>query len=127
MLYAIFCYSSEASLASLTRAQEDTMMATIGVAKQDLRAKGKLGAAVRLMPTTTATTLRHGGQQLVIDGPFAETKEQLLGFYVVDCEGLDDAIEAARALARGRTPGALEIRPIASFERDVATLRGEAR
>ncbi len=116
MLYVVFCYSSEAAVASLSPAQEEGMIATIGVAKRDLHAKGKLGTALRLMPTTTATTLRHGGQELVLDGPFAETKEQLLGFYLLECEGLDDAIEAARLLARGRTPGALEIRPVASFQ-----------
>jgi hypothetical protein len=116
MLYAIFCYASEAALAELSPAQDEAMMATIGVAKRELQAKGKLGPAVRLMPTTTATTLRHGGQELVLDGPFAETKEQLLGFYLLECDGLDDAVEAARALSRGRTPGSLEIRPVASFQ-----------
>ena len=50
------------------------------------------------MPTTAATTLRKGHEPLVIDGPFAETKEQLLGFYVVDCASLDEALEIAREL-----------------------------
>jgi hypothetical protein len=70
------------------------------------------------MPTTTATTLRKGGEQLVTDGPFAETKEQLLGFYVVDCASLEDAIETARLLAQAAThgTGAYEIRPIATFD-----------
>ena len=68
------------------------------VVEQDLAAQGKLGPVARLMPTTAATTVRRP-QPLVIDGPFAETKEQLLGFYVVDCADLDEAIESARDLA----------------------------
>jgi hypothetical protein len=71
------------------------------------------------MPTTAATTLRAGAEPLVIDGPFAETKEQLLGFYVIDCATLEEAIEAARLLLAPRTAAglmsALEVRPISVF------------
>ena len=69
----------------------------------------------RLMPTTTATHIRSGKDPMVVDGPFAETKEQLLGFYVIDCPSLDDAIEAAKLLAREKPHGTLEIRPVAVF------------
>ena len=80
------------------------------------RRQGRLGPVARLLPTTAATTLRKGREPLVIDGPFAETKEQLLGFYVVDCATLEEAIEAAKDLARASGPaGAYEIRPIALF------------
>jgi hypothetical protein len=79
----------------------------------------KLGPVARLMPTTAATTLRAGAEPLVIDGPFAETKEQLLGFYVIDCATLEEAIEATRLLLAPRMAAglmsALEIRPIAVF------------
>ena len=72
------------------------------------------------MPTTAATTLRSGAEPLVIDGPFAETKEQLLGFYVVDCATLEEAIDVARRLMVPRTAAglssALEIRPISIFQ-----------
>ena len=61
------------------------------------------------MPTTAAVTVRSSGEPLVIDGPFAETKEQLLGFYIVDCATLEAAIEAARQMGHGES-GALEIR-----------------
>jgi hypothetical protein len=71
------------------------------------------------MPTTAATTVRAGAEPLVIDGPFAETKEQLLGFYVIDCATLEEAIEAARLLLAPRVAAglmsALEVRPIAIF------------
>ena len=55
------------------------------------------------MPTTAATTLRKDETPLVLDGPFAETKEQLLGFYVVDCADLDEALDIARELGRGQS------------------------
>jgi hypothetical protein len=71
------------------------------------------------LPTTAATTLRKNQDPpLVIDGPFAETKEQLLGFYVIDVENLDEALEVARELARANPGGAYEIRPVALFNPD---------
>ena len=68
------------------------------------------------MPTTAATTLRKDGPPVVLDGPYAETKEQLLGFYVVDCENLDDAIGVARDLGAANPGGAYEIRPVGLFQ-----------
>ena len=68
------------------------------------------------MPTTAATTLRKGREHLVIDGPFAETKEQLLGFYMVECRDLEHAIDTARELAKANdTGGSYEIRPVALY------------
>jgi len=123
MKYAILCYSQEAIVSGLSKAQDAAMMETIGATSAQLHSEGKLGAAVRLMPTSASITLRHGGgEPAVLDGPFAETKEQLLGLYLVECESLDAAIDAARRLTRGRTPGALEIRPLRSF-RDYGALR----
>jgi hypothetical protein len=66
------------------------------------------------LPTTAATTLRKS-ENLVIDGPFAETKEQLLGFYVIDVANLEDALAIARELAVANPGGAYEVRPIALF------------
>lgn len=93
------------------------MMARLGVVQEKLAKSGKLGPVARLLPTTAATTLRKGRDEpLVIDGPFAETKEQFLGFYVVDCETLDEALEIAKDLqAANRGPSAYEIRPIGIF------------
>jgi hypothetical protein len=74
------------------------------------------GPVARLMPTTAATTLRKDREPaMVIDGPFAETKEQLLGFYVLDCKGLDEALEIAREFGRANPGGAYEIRPVATL------------
>ncbi len=114
MLYSILIYGDEAVVDGWTRKEEDTVLSRHAQLRQRLTARRKLGPAVRLMPTTTATTLRAGPHPLVLDGPFAETKEQLLGLYVIECASLDEAIEAARALAFDSA--VLEIRPIAVFE-----------
>jgi hypothetical protein len=116
MLYAILCYDSEDVVGSWTKEEDDAVMARLGGVQQKLADQGRLGPVARLLPTTTATTVRKGREPLVIDGPFAETKEQLLGFYIVDCATLDDAIEAAKDLARASgSAGAYELRPVALF------------
>ena len=116
MLYAILCYDSEDVVGAWTKEQDDAVMARLGAVQQRLAAQGRLGPVARLLPTTAATTVRKGREPLVIDGPFAETKEQLLGFYVVDCASLDEAIETAKDLARASgSAGAFELRPIALF------------
>jgi hypothetical protein len=116
--YAILCYDREAVVESWTKAEDDAVMAKLAVVEQQLAADGKLGPNVRLMPTTAATTVRKGVEPLITDGPFAETKEQLLGFYVVDCLSLEDAIDTARLLAQAsaHATGAYEIRPLATFD-----------
>src|SRR3954453_9880389 len=115
MLYAILCYNSEAMVTAWSKEKDDQVMAEHAVGERRLAKQGKLGPVARLMPTTTATTLRGGHDAVVIDGPFAETKEQLLGFYVVDCASLDEALEIARELGRANPGGAYEIRPVALF------------
>jgi hypothetical protein len=117
MQYAILCYHDEAAVSALTKEQDDALMAELEIVRRKL--EGKLGPVARLMPTHAATTLRAGAEPLLIDGPFAETKEQLLGFYVIDCATLEEAIEAARQLMAPRIAAglmsALEIRPISIF------------
>ena len=94
-------------------------MAKLAVVQEKLAKQGRLGPVARLMPTTAATTLRKDSEPpLVIDGPFAETKEQLLGFYVIDCDDLDEALEVARDLGRANPGGAYEIRPVGSSAPD---------
>jgi hypothetical protein len=116
MLYAVLCYHSEAVVGAWTREEDDAVMAKLAVVHERIAREGRLGPVARLMPTTAATTLRKDRDPpLVIDGPFAETKEQLLGFYVVECAGLEDALDIARDLARANPGGAYEIRPIALF------------
>jgi hypothetical protein len=75
------------------------------------------------MPTTAATTLRKDRDPpLVIDGPFAETKEQLLGFYIVDCSGLEQALDVAGELGRANPGGSYEIRPLSRFRAGEAAI-----
>jgi hypothetical protein len=114
MLYAMLCYNSEEVVGSWTQQADDAVMARLDIVHKRLAREGKFGPAVRLLPTTAATTLRKN-ENLVIDGPYAETKEQLLGFYVVDCSGLEEAIGIARELAQANPGGAYEIRPVKLF------------
>jgi hypothetical protein len=116
MLYAILCYDSEDVVGSWSKQEEDAVMAKLAVVQEKLAKQGRLGPVARLMPTTAATTVRKAREPVVLDGPFAETKEQLLGFYIVDCASLDEAIETAKDLGRASsTAGAYEIRPVLLF------------
>lgn len=118
MLYALLCYGSEDEVASWSREQEQVVMSRCAAAADLIRDFVTRGPALRLMPTTTAVTLRSGAQPVVLDGPFAETGEQLLGLWLLNCPSLDEAVAAARLLveARGLHEGALEIRPVALYE-----------
>jgi len=117
MLYAILCYDSEDVVFSWTKEQDDAALAKLDVVKEKVAREGRLGPTARLMPTTAAVTVRKGKESLVIDGPFAETKEALLGFYVVDCATLEQAIDFAKDLASASSsPGAYEIRPLRLFK-----------
>ncbi|MGA0606371.1 YciI family protein [Phenylobacterium sp. VNQ135] len=115
MLYALLCYNAEDVVFSWTKEEDDAVMGRLQVVHDKLEKAGKLGPSLRLLPTTAATTVRKSDPPMVIDGPFAETKEQLLGFYVIDCENLDEALEIARDLGRANPGGAYEIRPIRLF------------
>jgi hypothetical protein len=113
MLYAFLCYNSEDVVFSWTQAEDDAVMAKLDAVHQRVAKAGKLGPSLRLLPTTAATTLRKDGDPpLVVDGPYAETKEQLLGFYIMDCDDLEEALSIARDLAKANPGGAYEIRPI---------------
>ncbi len=113
MLYAILCYDNEAAVCAWTKEQDAAAIAKLDVVQAKLAEQKRLGPVVRLMPTTSAVTLRKGKEAVVLDGPFAETKEQLLGFFIVDCASLEQAIEAAKDLGRASSSnGAYEIRPL---------------
>ncbi len=113
MLYAILCYDSEAVVGSWTKEQDAAVIAKLDVVTERLAREKRLGPVVRLMPTTTATTLRKGKEAIVLDGPFAETKEQLLGFFIVECASLEQAIQTAKDLgAASSSNGSYEIRPL---------------
>jgi hypothetical protein len=122
MHYAILCYNEEDVVWSWSKEQDDAMMARLGAVQERLVREGKMGPSLRLLPTTSAATLRKsGGEPLVIDGPFAETKEQLLGFFIVEVEHLDQALEIARELAGAKTGSTYEIRPVAAYFPDRRT------
>ncbi len=111
MLYALLCCHDEAIVNSWTKAEDDAVLAKRAVVTDKLAARGKLGPAMRLMPTTAATTVRMGKDPVVLDGPFAETKEALLGFYLVDCDSLEEAIDVAKQIGRDEKV-VFEIRPV---------------
>jgi len=117
MLYAILCYHHEEVVCSWTKEQDDAVVEKLVAVQEKLARKRKLGPVARLGPTSTATTLRKEREPfLVTDGPFAETKEQILGFYVIDCETQEEAVEFARELAGANPGGSLEIRPVTYFQ-----------
>lgn len=113
MLYAIICYNSEAAISAWTPEEDAAVMTRHQAVMAGLAAKGKLGPVARLQPTSAATTVRSGREKAVFDGPFAETKEQMLGFYVVDCETRAEAIEIAKQFVEA--PGCMEIRPLLGY------------
>jgi hypothetical protein len=116
MQYAILCYHDEKVVTSWTKAEDDAVMAKLAPVQERLARDGKLGPVVRLLPTTTATTLRKDRDPpLVLDGPFAETKEQLLGFYVVEVASLDEALAIAKELGKANPGGSYELRPLQLF------------
>ncbi len=124
MLYAVLCYNDEDVVYSWSKEEDAAVMARLDVVHQRLRKEGKLGPTARLLPTTAATTLRSGANApLVIDGPFAETKEQLLGFYVIDVANLEEALQVARDLAGAKTGSVYEVRPIALYLPDERTTK----
>ena len=115
MLYAILCYHDEDFVGSWSREQDAAVMQKLAVVQEKLTKQGRLGPVARLLPTTAATTLRKDDPPVVLDGPYAETKEQLLGFYLVDCDNLDAAVAVARDLGEANPGGAYEIRPVGVF------------
>jgi hypothetical protein len=114
MLYAFLCYNNEAMVTSWTQEEDDAVMAKLDVVHQKLVDQGRMGPSLRLMPSTAATTLVKE-RDLVLDGPYAETKEALLGFYVLDCDDLEHALAIARELSVANPGGAYEIRPVRLF------------
>jgi hypothetical protein len=118
MLYALLCYNSEDAIGSWSKDYHDETMTRLAVVQDKLDKQGRLGPVARLLPTTAATTLRKGREEMVIDGPFAETKEQLLGFYILEVENLEAALDVARELAVANPGGSYEVRPIALYKPD---------
>ena len=115
MRYMLLIYSNEQSTDALSPEEQERIRAEHGAVMAETSRLGILRGAEPLEPTITATTVRvQNGKVMVMDGPFAETKEQLAGYYLLDCKDLDEALEwAARiptACAGGT--GCVEVRPI---------------
>ena len=116
MLYTILCYNSETMVTSWTKEEDDSVMEKLIAVQEKLARKRKLGPVARLGPTTTARTVRKDRTPfMVTDGPYAETKEQILGFYIVDFDSQDEAVEFSKELAAVNPGGAYEIRPVIYF------------
>ena len=112
MRYALLICTDESVMLATSPEETASMMAAYDEFNRDMAARGVLQGGERLRPTTDATTVRvTQGDVLVSDGPFAETKEQIAGFYLVDCKDLDEAIEVASKIPAARH-GTIEVRPI---------------
>ena len=112
MQYMLLIYGDEAGWEQASEEQRQAMYAEYGALSHDLRERGQMVAGDELAPAATATTVRvRDGQALVTDGPFAETKETLGGYYLVDCESLDEAMEIAGRIPSARY-GSIEVRPV---------------
>lgn len=120
MLYAILAYHEEGKITSMTPEEDAALMDDLHKVHGRLTREGKLGPAARLVETAGACTLRGPDAGVVLDGPFAETKEQLLGLYVLDCASRDEAVAAARDLRRVNPSAVYEIRPISLYLPGVA-------
>jgi hypothetical protein len=112
MLYAILAYHVEEDVASFTPQEDAALMLDLSKVHERFHQEKRMGPAARLGATKGACVLRGPGKGVVIDGPFTESKEQLLGFYVVDCRDRDTAIAAARDLRRVNPTAMYEIRPV---------------
>jgi len=108
----LLIYDDERLWQTLSEAERGAIFQEYGAVTEELRASGAFVAGDPLQPTSTATTVRlRDGDQLVTDGPFAETKEQLGGYYVVEADSLDEALAIAARLPSARL-GSIEVRPI---------------
>ena len=120
MLYALLAYHVEDAVASWTPQEDAALMVDLGKVHDRLQQEGRIGPAARLGATKGACVVRGPGKGVVTDGPFTETKEQLLGFYVIDCADREAAIAAARDLRRVNPTAMYEIRPVLLYRPGVA-------
>jgi hypothetical protein len=112
MRYALLICTEESRVEALSPEETSAALAEYTAWGEEMERRGLLQAGERLRPTTDATTVRvRDGEVLTADGPFAETKEQMGGFYLVDCKDLDEAIEVASKIPGARI-GTIEVRPI---------------
>ena len=124
MKYMLLIYLNEQALDEAERAHCYVESAQLA---QDLHAKGQYLAAAPLHPVATATSVRvRDGKSLVTDGPFAETREQLGGFYIVEAASLDEALDLAARIP-GAATGGVEVRPVMAFNEDGSPASDDAQ
>lgn len=124
MRYMLLVYSKEADLDKMPPEEGARIAAGHRAVMEETSKRGILGGAEPLKPTATATTVRmKGGKPLISDGPFAETKEQLAGYYILDCKDLNEAIDWAAKIpsACKGGDGCIEIRPLAAIPQPTQT------
>jgi hypothetical protein len=116
MQYLLMIYRSEAELGKLSQADRKNIAAEYGAFTQSIIQSGHFKAGDGLQPTSTATTVRvREGKVLTTDGPFAETREQLGGYYLVDAKDLDTAIGIAARIPNAKN-GSIEVRPVMIYD-----------
>jgi hypothetical protein len=115
MKYILLIYGDEKLGASMTEEQRTEQYNEYNAFTESVRQRGQYAGGEALHPVSSATTVRvRDGKTMTTDGPFAETKEQLGGYYIVDCANLDEAIEAAARIPGARN-GSIEVRPVVEF------------
>ena len=113
MQYLLMCCIDEELWARLPDAQKGPLMQEYEALLQDIGRRGQLRASAKLRPSSTSTTVRErNGKPAVTDGPFAETKEQLGGYHLVECKDLDEALAIAARIPTVRVGGSIEVRPV---------------
>jgi hypothetical protein len=123
MQYLLMIYRSEAELFKMTDADRQKMSADYGTYTQSIIQSGHFKAGDGLQPSTTATTVRvRDGKVMTTDGPFAETREQLGGYYLVDAKDLDEAIKLAARIP-GAATGSVEVRPVMIYSPELVQAR----
>jgi hypothetical protein len=116
MRYLLMIYTNEQNETDMTPEDFEATMQAYNAFTSEVRERGLYEGGEALQPTTTATTVRvRESNTMTTDGPYAETKEQLGGYYLLNCKDLDEAIECAAKIP-GALHGAIEIRPIMEFE-----------
>ena len=115
MKYMLLIHDDEKAWARLTEAERGKMYAEYGQFGQSVKASGNYLAGAQLQPTTMATSVRvRDGKRLVTDGPFAETREQLGGYYLIEAKDLDEATKIAARVPSAKS-GTIEVRPVRVF------------
>lgn len=116
MKYLCLIYDDETMWAKMPKKETDKWMGEYNSFTNDIKSSGHYIAGDALAPTNTATTVRmRNGKRATVDGPFAETKEQLGGYYLIEAKDLNDAIEVASRIP-GAKVGSIEVRPIMTFD-----------